>query len=128
MFLVDIVQNILKLAKEKKITNQQLCKILETNPNKIYDWKIGKSKPSAEDISKLADCFDVSTDYLLGRTTNSSTNASKTNELIFPTNDRDSLNELQEFVSGLSEEQIKDLIDYIEFKKFQQEKNRKETK
>ncbi len=65
---MDIVQNILRLAKEKKITNQQLCKILETNPNKIYDWKIGKSKPSAEDISKLADYFDVSTDYLLGRT------------------------------------------------------------
>ena len=124
MFLVDIVQNILKLAKEKKITNQQLCKILETNPNKIYDWKIGKSKPSAEDISKLADCFDVSTDYLLGRTTN----ASKTNELIFSANGKESLNELQEFVSGLPEEQIKDLIDYIEFKKFQQEKHRKEPK
>ena len=64
---MEIVQNILNLAKEKKITNQQLCKILETNPNKIYDWKIGKSKPSAEDVSKLADYFDVSVDYLLGR-------------------------------------------------------------
>ena len=70
----------------------------------------------------------MSTDYLLGRTTNSSTNTSKTNKLIFSANNRESLNELQEFVSGLPEEQIKDLIDYIEFKKFQQEKHRKEPK
>ena len=64
---MEIVQNILNLAKKKKTTNQQLCKILETNPNKIYDWKIGKSKPSAEDVSKLADYFGCSVDYLLGR-------------------------------------------------------------
>lgn len=67
VFTVEIVQNILNIAKTRKVNNQQLCKILETNSNKIYDWKIGKSKPSAEDISKLADYFNVSADYLLGR-------------------------------------------------------------
>lgn len=102
MFLVDIVQNILRLAKEKKITNQQLCKILETNPNKIYDWKIGKSKPSAEDISKLADYFDVSTDYLLGR---------QVTESSVPEN----IQQLLSVASRLSCDQLKDLLQYAEF-------------
>ncbi len=99
---MDIVQNILRLAKEKKITNQQLCKILETNPNKIYDWKIGKSKPSAEDISKLADYFDVSTDYLLGR---------QVTESSVPEN----IQQLLSVASRLSCDQLKDLLQYAEF-------------
>ena len=65
---MKIVQNILKIAKEYKVNNQQLCKILNTNSSKIYDWKVGKSRPSAEDICILANYFNVSTDYLLGRT------------------------------------------------------------
>ena len=65
---MDIVQNILSIAKEKKITDQQLCKILKTNPSKIYDWKKGKSKPSANDIAVLAEYFNVSADFLVGRT------------------------------------------------------------
>lgn len=63
---MNVVQNILNLSKQHKITNQELCKILNTNPNKIYDWKIGKSKPSAEDIMTLAKYFNVSSDYILG--------------------------------------------------------------
>lgn len=64
---MNIVENILKIAKQHHLNNQQLCKLLNTNPNKIYDWKIGKSKPSAEDLYILADYFDCSVDYLLGR-------------------------------------------------------------
>lgn len=67
---MDIVQNILKIAEEHTLTNQQLCKLLNTNPNKIYDWKIKKSKPSAEDILILSDYFNISADYLLGRIEN----------------------------------------------------------
>lgn len=64
---MNIVENILKIAKQNHLNNQQMCKLLNTNPNKIYDWKIGKSKPSAEDLYILADYFDCSVDYLLGR-------------------------------------------------------------
>lgn len=64
---MNIVENILRIAKKNHINNQQLCKLLNTNPNKIYDWKIGKSKPSAEDLYILADYFDCSVDYLIGR-------------------------------------------------------------
>ena len=119
---MDIVQNILKLAKEKKITNQQLCKILETNPNKIYDWKIGKSKPSAEDISKLADCFDVSTDYLLGRKPSPEIENNGNIELPLSKNKAASLKELYEVASQLPEKQVLDVLEYAQFKKQAREK------
>lgn len=108
---MEIVQNILNMAKEKKITNQQLCKILETNPNKIYDWKIGKSKPSAEDVSKLADYFGCSVDYLLGR-------ESTPDIAVLPAK----LQELVDTASSLSEEQLSDLLRYVRFIKADGEK------
>lgn len=115
---MDIVQNILKLAKEKKITNQQLCKILETNPNKIYDWKIGKSKPSAEDISKLADCFDVSTDYLLGRHSPSEIKKDDSTEAL-PSADKltPSQQKLVEYASDLTNEELQETLDFIGYLK-----------
>lgn len=36
----------------------------------ISDWGSGRSKPTAEALVLLADYFDVSVDYLLGRTDN----------------------------------------------------------
>lgn len=113
---MEIVQNILNLAKEKKITNQQLCKILETNPNKIYDWKIGKSKPSAEDVSKLADYFDVSVDYLLGREPSSETKKDGSVEALPPdTALTPSQKQLVEFAESLTDDEIKKVLSYIRF-------------
>ena len=77
---MTIVQNILKIAKENKINNQKLCEILNSNPNKIYDWKVGKSKPSTDELCILADYFNVSADYLLGRT-NEQTNTCYSNNI-----------------------------------------------
>ena len=62
---MDIVQNILNIAKANGLNNQQLCKLLNTNPNKIYDWKVGKSRPSAQDVLTIARHLNVSVDYLL---------------------------------------------------------------
>ena len=110
---MDIVQNILRLAKEKKITNQQLCKILETNPNKIYDWKIGKS---TEDISKLADYFDVSTDYLLGRHSASEIKKDGNAEALPPDTPLTPYQkQLIEFAESLTEEEVKKVLSYIRF-------------
>lgn len=35
-----------------------------------YRYETGKREPVASILASLADCFDVSTDYLLGRTDN----------------------------------------------------------
>lgn len=116
VFTVEIVQNILNIAKTRKVNNQQLCKILETNSNKIYDWKIGKSKPSAEDISKLADYFNVSADYLLGRHSASEIKKDGNAEALPPDTPLTLYQkQLIEFAESLTEEEVKKVLSYIRF-------------
>ena len=40
------------------------------NPASITQWKKGIAKPSFDAIIKISDYFNVTTDYLLGRTNN----------------------------------------------------------
>ena len=48
----------------------------------ITNWRLGKAKPSADALTKIADYFHVSVDYLLGRTDNPNFNS----ELKLPDN------------------------------------------
>ena len=57
------------LAKNQGISLNTLEERVGLGKNYIYSLK-NKKSPSAEHIAKIADYFDVSTDYLLGRTDN----------------------------------------------------------
>lgn len=57
-----------KLADKKKISIVELEEKVGFSKNSMYSWK--KNKPSAEKLEAVADYFNVSTDYLLGRTDN----------------------------------------------------------
>ena len=63
MTTFDIVK---KLCEEQKISIVELEEKLKFSRNSLYSWK--KNKPSSDKLEKVADYFDVSTDYLLGRT------------------------------------------------------------
>ena len=54
-----------QLCKEKQINFKVLAKELEITPTAISRWK--KYYPKSEILKKIADYFDVSTDFLLGR-------------------------------------------------------------
>lgn len=62
---MNYVENILILAKEKGISNKQICDMLGKSTSYINDWKKGKSKPKADEIIILANLFQVTTDFLL---------------------------------------------------------------
>lgn len=63
----EIALRIKETAKIRKIPIGQLLKKCDLNIN--YISELGKRKQaSALNISKIADCLEVSTDYLLGRT------------------------------------------------------------
>lgn len=64
---MDIVKNILTVAKEHGYNNKQLCELLNKNPSYITDWKNGKSRPKADELLILSKTFGVSIDYLLGQ-------------------------------------------------------------
>ncbi len=49
-------------------TQREVAKFLGMTQPSYIRYENGKSEPSLENLVKLADIFDVSTDYLLGRT------------------------------------------------------------
>ena len=61
-----MVTIIRELCAEKKITLVSLEAALSFAKNSIY--KCDTNKPSIDKVQKVADYFNVSTDYLLGRT------------------------------------------------------------
>lgn len=61
--------NRIKLLREKFEIEQKVLAIeLGVSQPTISDWETGRKKPSSKSILKLADYFNVSVDYLLGRT------------------------------------------------------------
>lgn len=55
-----------QLRKSKNISQEQLAKVIFVTPSAISQYETGHSKPSRENLERLAKFFDVSTDYLLG--------------------------------------------------------------
>ena len=56
------------------ITQKQLAKQINIQPNSVQRLEYGTAQPSLKTITAIADYFDVSIDYLVGRTNNSEIN------------------------------------------------------
>ena len=61
-----IYEHIKQLCNDNKITINQLEKNCNLGTSSIKKWET-RSAPSAIALAKIADYFDVSVDYLLGR-------------------------------------------------------------
>lgn len=64
------VEKIQKLLNDNNISAYKLSLEIDVNKTFLTDWKSGKSKPSVDILTKIANYFHVSIDYLLGRTNN----------------------------------------------------------
>ncbi len=58
---------LLELRKEKGISQAYLSKSLGVSYAVVCYWETNRSEPTAPNLVKIADFFDVSVDYLLGR-------------------------------------------------------------
>jgi len=56
------------LRLEKNLTQAELAKILSIGESTISFYESDKREPDYETLQKIADFFNVSVDYLLGRT------------------------------------------------------------
>lgn len=61
-----LLNRIKELANERKMTIAELERKVDFGQGSISKW--AKQSPSSERLKIVADYFDVSTDYLLGRT------------------------------------------------------------
>ena len=60
--------NIIKHLRQKnKITQQDLANIVGLTPTGISYWESGKAIPNIDTLEKLAQYFNVTVDYLLGK-------------------------------------------------------------
>ena len=59
-----------EIRKSKGISQIKLAMYLNTSQNTISRYETGEREPGINELIKIADYFNVSVDYLLGRTDN----------------------------------------------------------
>ncbi len=55
------------LRKERGLTQIELANILNVDQTTVSKWELGKALPETNMLIKLSEFYDVSSDYLLGR-------------------------------------------------------------
>lgn len=65
--MFNFAERLKSMRQSKGITQKQLGEAIGASERGIQNYELGQSKPKFEIIVALADYFDVSTDYLLGR-------------------------------------------------------------
>ena len=60
-------ERLLELRTMKKISQAALAKSLNVSYAVVCYWETDRSEPTGINLVKLADYFDVTVDYLLGR-------------------------------------------------------------
>lgn len=63
-----IGERLKQLRTEKKLRQSDVADMIGVGRTTYTNYEIGVSEPDIETINKLAEFFEVSTDYLLGRT------------------------------------------------------------
>ena len=61
------MKNLKLLRKQHNLSQKEIGNIFHASQNTVSQWENGTRKPSYDIIQELADYFEVSVDYLLGR-------------------------------------------------------------
>ena len=121
-------ERLVQLRKERNLYQKDLAKILNVAQPTVGGWESGARTPDNDMLMTLANYFDVSTDYLLGR----SDNKNPSNGLYTKTiTDEDGYSiEIKTEVpfNKLSKEKQQDMIDVAMEKLFEVKKEIKEDK
>lgn len=116
VILVNL-ENLFTLLQPRGIS-KKLSEATGISSGNISDWKKGRSKPTAEALTLIADYFDVSVDYLLGREPSSETKKDGSVEAL-PSADNltPSQQKLVEYASDLSNEELQETLNFIGYLK-----------
>lgn len=58
---------LIELREERNLTQNDIANAINTSRTNIGRWEKGLNEPASSYVVKLADFFEVTTDYLLGR-------------------------------------------------------------
>ena len=62
-----IVDRFRELRTSRKLSQKDLAQALKISQQTVASWECGRTEPSNEYLKSIADYFNVSADYLLGR-------------------------------------------------------------
>lgn len=106
-----------ELRKQKGLTQTQVAQYIGISQNNYSYWENGKVKIDNDSLQKLADLFDVSVDYLLGREEKKPPENQEGDQLYVPEQYRDVMVAFHEGADNLTQEDIDNVVRYIEFLK-----------
>ena len=69
MLFLDVLHKIISLLKARGIKQKELTDYLYVSHNVFTGWKAGRNTSYMKHLPKIAEFFDVSVDYLLGKET-----------------------------------------------------------
>lgn len=64
---MSFLERLEELLQQKNMTTNRMCTELKIGKNSMVNWRERGNLPNGETLQKMADYFDVSVDYLLGR-------------------------------------------------------------
>ena len=104
------LSNRLKMLRTKQnLSQRQMAEILGLETSSYGKYENSKAQPPADKLQALAEFFDVSVDYLLGRTNVRKLNLPENVQVLQMAEEIDELSETQQ-------QQLRDFLDYIKSK------------
>lgn len=97
------MNRIKELRKQASLTQEKLAKMLSVTQANLSGWELDKWQPDQEALNRLADYFNVSVDYLLGR-----------DEKSLPERKGKWINVYGSIAAGIPIEAIEDIVDQEE--------------
>lgn len=107
------MDNLKALRESKKITQTQLGEHIGAKKSAISLWESGKRQPDQETLVRLANFFEVTVDYLLGRNDPHPPAQEKT--------PADMRAEAKMLLESMTDEQYQAALQYLKFLKNQEE-------
>ena len=101
-------QRLRELREAREMTQREIADLLGLTPKAIGFYEQGQREPAQEALLKLSDIFDVSVDYLLGKTDNKKSYDQEAAEYIEGLKNR--LKSKGYDITGLTDKEIEELL------------------
>ena len=111
------MNNLKILRKAKGLTQKEVADFIGISQNNYSYWENGKVKIDNGSLQKLADFFDVTVDYLLGRDEKSSPAQQESGGIVIPEKYKDVAVAFHGGADNLPQADIDDIVRFIEFTK-----------
>lgn len=122
MLMNETLKRILKLMQDNGISAHKLEVESAIAISSIQAWKSGKARPSLDAVTKIAEYFNVSVDYLVGKTDNPTPLTSEEGTIAVPDKYGDVFVALNEGDKDLTQDDIDQIVRFIKFTR-EQKKN-----